>query len=442
METPPEISVEAEARPAEFDTTLQFRAYTTKEGYRQLDEVLRMHQTLYNAALQNRRDAWKMRRESISYFAQSKELTAIRQEWPEWSAQHRRLATGTLRRADLAFKAFFQRVQLGQTPGFPRFKPMQRFRTLETHGVEPAMLRRYPEQDRAVIRVKGLPELELRLKGRALPPASKLTALRITREGRRCTVSLGFRVPKKAMPETGHSVGLDMRMAIARAVTSDGKYWEKREPDTARIKRRQRRMSRSRKGSNNRRKKVGRLRNAHRHERVRDHQATHRLTSRMVRLYDRIAVEKLDIQAMTRSARGTAAEPGSLVRLTADMNRRALEQTWGKIRQQLAYKAAWAGRRFAEVDPAFTSRTCSRCGWVVGIPQVSPVFRCGACGVQGHTAHNAAVNILRRSFGPGEGGTKGESPSLHTPLDVASIRELSRMRVEIPLRPPKSLLGK
>ena len=40
-----------------FDTVLQFRAYTTREGYRRLDELLAMHQTLYNAALQNRRDA-------------------------------------------------------------------------------------------------------------------------------------------------------------------------------------------------------------------------------------------------------------------------------------------------------------------------------------------------------------------------------------------------
>ena len=429
-------SMTAEARPAEFDTTLQFRGFTTREVYRQLDEVLRMHQTLYNAALQNRRDAWKMRRESISYYGQCKELTAIRQEWPEWSAQHRRLATGTLRRVDLAFRAFFRRVSNGQTPGFPRFKPQQRFKTLETHGIEPAMLRQYPEENRAVIRVKGLPDIEIRLKGRELPPTSKLTALRITREGRRCTVSLGFRVAKAVMPSTGQSVGLDMRMSIARVVTSDREYWERREPETARIKRLQRRVSRAARGSQNRRKKVGRLSNAHRQERVRNHQETHRFTTFVIRRYDRIAMEDLDIKSMTSSARGTAEEPGVLVQLNADRNRRVLDQTWGTIRQQIAYKAEWAGRQLAEVDPAFTSRTCSRCGSVASRPQVAPEYRCSTCGLFGSTAHNAAVNILRRGFGSGEGGTTGESPSLHTPSDVASIRDLSRMRVEFPLRPP------
>ena len=298
------------------------------------------------------------------------------------------------------------------------------------------MLRRYPEEDRAIVRVKGLPDLEIRLKGKDLPPPSKLTSLRITREGRRCTVSLGFRVPKEIMPSNGRSVGLDMRMSIARVVTSDREYWDRRDPDTARVKRLQRKLSRAKKGSKGRRKKAGHLTNAHRRERLRNHQATHRFTSQIVRRYDRIALEALEIRKMTRSAKGTMAEPGNLVQLTADRNRRALAQTWGKIRQQIAYKAAWAGRQLAEVDPAFTSRTCSHCGTVASTPQIAPEFRCLVCGTYGSVAHNAAVNILRRGFGSGEGGTTGESPSLYTPLDVASIREMSRMRVEIPARPP------
>ena len=81
-----------EEQPRTFNTVLQFRAYTTREGYRRLDDVLAMHQTLYNAALQNRRDAWKMRRENITYYGQSRELTEVRRDDPEWAAQHRRLA--------------------------------------------------------------------------------------------------------------------------------------------------------------------------------------------------------------------------------------------------------------------------------------------------------------------------------------------------------------
>ena len=414
-----------------FDTVLQFRAYTTREGYRRLDELLAMHQTLYNAALQNRRDAWKMRRENITYFSQSRELTGLRRDDPEWAAQHRRLATGTLRRVDLAFQSFFRRVRAGQAPGFPRFKPRQRFQTLETHGVEPAMLRRYPEQDRAVVRVKGMPDLELRLKGRDLPPAARLTTLRITREGRRCTVSLGFKAEKRPLASTGRAVGLDMRMGVARVVTSDGQYWGSRETDDRQVKRQQRKVSRSHKGSNRRRKRVQRLANTHRCRRVRNHQGVHRFTSRVVRQHDFIALEALDIPRMVSSARWRAREAGEPAQLSAERNRRALAQTWGKIRQQLRYKAEWAGREIAEVDPANTSRTCSLCGAVSGVPQVAPVFRCGQCGLRGAAAHNAAVNILRAGFALREGGTTGLWPSLDTPQDVALIGSLEPMRVEI-----------
>ena len=415
-----------------FNTVYQFRASTNREGYQRLDDVLAMHCTLYNAALQNRRDAWKMKRESIFYGGQSKELTAIRQDDPEWAAQHRRLATGTLKRVDLAFQAFFRRVKQGQTPGFPRFKPRQRFKTLETWGIEPAMLRVYPDQDKAAVTVKGLPRLEIRLKGRELPPPAQLTTLRITREGRRCTVSLGFREVKEPLPATEAVVGLDMRMGVARVVTSDGTYWERRNTDARRIKRLQRKVSRAVKGSNTRRKKVRSLANAHRAQRVSNHQAVHRFTSRIVQDHDVIAVEDLDIKAITVSGRGTVDEPGELVKLKAGRNRRALSQTWGKIRQQLAYKAEWAGRQFVEVDPAYTSRVCSQCAAVRAGPPLTPTFRCGACGFVGATAHNAAINILRRGLlALGEGGIKGVSPPLYTPQGVASIGSLDPMRVEI-----------
>lgn len=435
MTTPPEEAI----AEREFDITLQFRAYTTRDGYQQLDEVLRLHQSLYNAAIQNRRDAWRMARQSISYNDQCKELTAIRRESPEWAAQHRRLATGTLRRADLAFRSFFRRVREGQTPGFPRFKPLHRFRTLETHGVEPAMLRHVSGERRATVRLKGLPDLEIRLKkNQELPSINKLTTLRITREGRRCVVSLGFKVLRATLPDAGRAVGLDMRMGVARVVTSDGEYWDRRDPDVRHIKRQQRRVSRARRGSGSRRKKVQRLGNSHRRMRVGNHNEVHRFTRRVVSRYQFIAVEDIDIVGLTATGRGTEERPGTLVHLAADRNRRVLLQTWGKIRQQLAYKAEWAGRQLVGVDPAFTSRTCSRCGAVAARLQTAPEFRCRACGHRGPTAHNAAVNILRRGLATvsGEGGTAGESPSLHTPPDVASIRALARMRVEIPMRPP------
>ena len=86
-----------------------------------------MHCELYNAALEERIDAYRKTGKSISYYDQQNalpEIKAARVEFVEFGShalQH------TLRKLDLAFQAFFRRIKAGQTPGFPRFKASQRF---------------------------------------------------------------------------------------------------------------------------------------------------------------------------------------------------------------------------------------------------------------------------------------------------------------------------
>ena len=108
------------------------------------------------------------------------------------------------------------------------------------------------------------------------------------------------------------------------------------------------------------------LANAQARRRVRNRNQCHRATTEIVRQYGHIAVESLQVKNMTRSAAGTLEEPGHNVSAKSGLNREILEQTWGLIRQQLRYKAEWAGRRFVEVDPRHTSQTCNSCGVVDG----------------------------------------------------------------------------
>lgn len=105
-----------------------FRLYPNATQETRMREALRFHCDLYNAALQERRDAYKIERKSISVYDQNKSLTAIRHEHPSdygrWSCA---ASQETLRRLDKAFKAFFRRVKAGETPGFPRFKSINRY---------------------------------------------------------------------------------------------------------------------------------------------------------------------------------------------------------------------------------------------------------------------------------------------------------------------------
>lgn len=96
--------------------------------------LLADHCDLYNAALLERREAWQMRHMSISYRMQSAQLKEIRGADPDGQGRHSfTTQQQTLRRLDAVFRAFFDRVKATQKaeqkgmPGYPRFKPYQRF---------------------------------------------------------------------------------------------------------------------------------------------------------------------------------------------------------------------------------------------------------------------------------------------------------------------------
>ncbi|MEW1914503.1 helix-turn-helix domain-containing protein, partial [Kitasatospora sp. NPDC085895] len=94
-----------------------------------LGEMLRDHCSLYNGALQERRDAYRhVSRTTVRYGDQSAQLKEIRAFDPErqgrWSFSSQQ---ATLRRLDKAFAAFFRRVKSGETPGYPRFRGVNRF---------------------------------------------------------------------------------------------------------------------------------------------------------------------------------------------------------------------------------------------------------------------------------------------------------------------------
>ena len=377
-----------------------------------------MHQcaVLYNAALQERRDAWKMCRHPVTFIDQCKSLVEVRHDWPDWEALDTQVGRGVLRRIDRAFTSFFRRCKRGESPGFPRFKPSFRFRTLEIAEPRPGMVKVRPDGRKAYVRIKGLPVIEMRLK-RELPSSKQLKSLRLVLRPRGLTVDLGYAVEKEPLSPTGRNIGIDLGVNN-RLALSNGQLLEGREVDRTREMSLRQAVSRSKKGSNRRRKRVRSLSRETHRNRVRNRNAVHRLTTEIVRRYDGIAMERLMIRNMTRSARGTIEEPGENVAAKAGLNREILNQTWGLIREQLRYKAGWAGREFVEVDPRFTSKVCHSCG--NRTPQGEyRTYRCGVCGVVEDRDVNAAMNVLTRAFGP---AGVGASPGVREPALADAAR--------------------
>ena len=182
-------------------------------------------------------------------------------------------------------------------------------------------------------------------------------------------------------------MGIDLGVR-KRAVLSTGERIERNRRDWAGIRKQQRKISRCKKISKTRRKRIVQLSRLRHREAVRNRNACHRLSSRIIREHGLIAVEKLNIQGMV--TKGSKKK---------GLNREILTQSWGLLRNQLQYKAEWAGREFVEVNPAYTSQDCHRCG-ARHDPGRSETFRCRACGLGMDRDHNAALNILRAGFLP------------------------------------------
>jgi putative transposase len=377
--------------------TYQIRGHVKAYAHDQLRSVLAECATLYNAALQERRDAYRVAGRSIGYRDQYKSLTEIRGDISDWDALSVQIGRGVLLRVDRAFKSFFRRVKVGGSPGYPRFRSRQRYTCIEIAEPTPGMVKVEPNRLRANVLIRGLPKIQLRL-SRQLPSSQSLKSLRVNVKSTGVYVDLVYQVEKEPLPKSEASVGLDMGVSD-RITLSTGETIPRRITNNGRKRRLQRMVSRSRKGSNRRVKRVRMLAKESHRSKMSNRNECHRITSDLIYRFGRIAVENLTTQNMTRSAKGTIESPGKNVSQKSGLNREILNQTWGVIRQQLTYKAEWAGRELVEVDPKYTSRTCSRCGVVDSSSRRGKLFDCTHCYFQADADWNAAENILQRAFG-------------------------------------------
>lgn len=303
------------------------RGYCTKAGYRRLEQVLEDCRALYNAALQERRDAWRMNSVNVSWVDQNRSLTAIRAEWPDREgAVDRRVQREVLRRVERAYQAFFRRVRTGQTPGFPRFQSHRRYRTIEVEAPTKAMLKVRGDGLKVWVKVKGLPCVQLR-SSRPLPSARHLKTLRIVWKPTGIWVDLGFRVEREALPENEAAVGVHMGVRN-RMTLSAGELVDRRQVDRSRENRLRQALERSTKRdtlgrlsgpqSNRRAKRLKMLSRETERNARRNRNACHELTTAIVRQYGRIAVEKLNIRDMTRRSGSEAS--ASEIRVQGDTN--------------------------------------------------------------------------------------------------------------------------
>ncbi|KAA9381862.1 IS200/IS605 family element transposase accessory protein TnpB [Microbispora cellulosiformans] len=364
-----------------------------------LAACLHDHRELYNAALEHRRTAYRRAGVTVRYGDQSGELKHIRADDPDgqgrWSFSSQQ---ATLRRLDKAFAAFFTRVKAGRTPGFPRFKGRGWFDTVEwPRDGDGCRWDSQPEHPAATyVRLQGIGHVRVHQHRRVLGTVKTIS---VKREGARWYVILSCDdVPAETLPATGAAVGLDMGVA-SLVTTSDGERLDnprRLAASAGRLATAQQALARTKRGSKRGGKAAARVAALHARVRRQRLDGAHKAAFALVRDYDVIVHEDLRIVNMTRSASGTIAQPGRNVAQKSGLNRSILDAGWGVFLRVLAHKAESAGRELIAVNPAGTSRTCSRCGHCAKENRVTQAeFRCQVCGHEAHADVNAAKNILR-----------------------------------------------
>jgi putative transposase len=161
------------------------------------------------------------------------------------------------------------------------------------------------------------------------------------------------------------------------------------------LAREQQKLSRKKKGSKNwekQRKKISMLHHTIANVRL---DFLHKHTTEISKSHAKVYVEKLNIKNMSSSARGNAESPGRNVSAKSGLNKSILDQGWGVLKRQLAYKLEWRGGELVEVDSRYTSQMCSYCGHVAKENRKSQSeFECQVCGHNENADINASKNIL------------------------------------------------
>ena len=125
------------------------------------------------------------------------------------------------------------------------------------------------------------------------------------------------------------------------------------------------------------------------------HDFLHKLSTDTSKNHAVIVVEDLQVKNMSKSAQGTAEDPGKNVAAKTGLNKAILDQGWGLFRRMLEYKQAWRGGAVLAVNPRYTSQTCPECRHVSKLNRIQQaLFSCVACGYTYHADIVAAKNIL------------------------------------------------
>jgi putative transposase len=385
----------------------KYRLYANTATTEKLQWVLDRCRELYNAALDERKSAYRIAGKSIGYYEQKRDLVEIKESIrPEYQDIASHVLQDVILRVKRAYDNFFRRVKNGEEPGYPRFQGRNRYDSFTYPDGAGWKLdaKQRPPHKKGMVRVKlhltkiGTVTLHLH---RDLTGTIK--TLTIKREGEHWYACFNCEIGKpQALPVSYEDVGIDLGVTHFAALSTGEfldhpRHYRKAEK---KLKKLQTALSRKKRGSHRRKKAVRAVAAAHRKIRNQRRDFQHKASRRLVNRYQVIGLEDLRVKNLTRAPAPKQDENGQYLpngaSAKAGLNKSILDAGWSTFTDMVSAKPAWAARTMILVDPFKSSQVCSQCHKEGPHKDLDErVHSCLHCGVVLDRDTNAAINILQ-----------------------------------------------
>ena len=356
--------------------TYQFRIYPGRKQEVVLNRTLTTCRHLYNDSLAERKRKAELNELERTFGI----IQWGKPEWIEYEDQQNALPLtktsyqkevfsqvlqNVLKRVDRSFQNFFRGF------GYPRFQGRNRYNSF-TYPQKGFELKDGKLILSKIGNIKIIQHREIE---------GKIKTCTIKKDIDQWYVSFSCEIDEPALAEIKTEIGIDVGLS-SLITLSNG---EKIEPpkflreSEDKLTHEQKRLSRKRLRSKNRKQQAIIVAKVHRRIRNQRKDFAHKLSRELVDTYDRIVFEDLQIKNMVQNHH--------LAKSISDAG-------WYQLMNLTEYKAAYAGKFVEFVNPAGTSQICSSCGNSVQKELSVRVHSCPFCGLVLDRDHNAAINIL------------------------------------------------
>ena len=354
----------------------KYRIYPSKKQKIKLINQFKICKEIYNTLLDLNKKLWTTKKFDFDNLVKDIKTTC-----PEYYFQaHSQVLQNVSDRLSKAFDNFFNRIKLQKTgikikAGYPRFKSRIQSITYPQSGFKFINERRLYAS-----KIGNIPIILHRTpKGKV-----KTMTIKVNKSNQWFIVfSCEIDVPK-IKHHSKKKVGIDVGIE-SFATLSDGEFIENPRfliKSEKRLKLLNRRFSRKKKGSKNRKKFNFVLNKQYLKISNQRIDFLHKLSNTFANKYSSIAVEDLQIKNMVKNHN-----------LAKHIN----DASWGYFIQMLSYKAIKSGGELIKVNPRNTSRICSKCGTKVDMPLSKRKFQCPKCFLVLHRDLNSSINIYDRA---------------------------------------------